>query len=386
MTHLSVWHNTLFCVSDLGKSFTLDVRSGCVYDMTHHRVRYDLSFCVTWHIILCFRSGQDNNNRRTFRSCNDSPLWLLWRTHGRSWRGHRGMCDMTYSYVWHDSFICVTWLFFIVDCHEEHMGTAGEATEVCVTWRIRMCDMSPSYVRHESSLCMTWVIPFCDMWIIRMCDMTYSHVWHDFFEGLIVVKSTWVPLARPQRCVWHAVFVCMKCLLPIYHTNPPYVWHESFLFVTCESFVCVTWRIRVYEMFPFYVWRDSFFCMTWCIPIYDINHCSVRDMTHSCVWHTHSYVWHDLFVCVTYRIHVCDTNHLYVRDMTHFYVWHDSFLCVWLIHVWHDSFFCMTWRIPICDVNHPYGWHDSFLCVTWLIRMCGMTHFFVWRDAFLYVP
>ena len=55
---------------------------------------------------------------------------------------------MTHSYVWHDSFICVTWL-------------------------IHMCDKTRSYVWHDSFVCVTW--------LIRMCDMTHSYVWHDSF-------------------------------------------------------------------------------------------------------------------------------------------------------------------------------------------------------------
>ena len=41
---------------------------------------------------------------------------------------HIHMCDMTHSNVWHDSFICVTWL-------------------------IHMCDMIRSYVWYDSSMC-----------------------------------------------------------------------------------------------------------------------------------------------------------------------------------------------------------------------------------------
>jgi len=54
------------------------------------------------------------------------------------------MCDMTHSYVWHDSFTCVTWL-------------------------IHMCDMTHLHVWHDSFICVTW--------LIHMCDMTHSYGW-----------------------------------------------------------------------------------------------------------------------------------------------------------------------------------------------------------------
>ena len=58
------------------------------------------------------------------------------------------MCDMTHSYVWHDSFLCVTWLI--------HM------------WLIHMCSIIHSYVQQDLFMCVTWLIP--------MSDMTHSYV------------------------------------------------------------------------------------------------------------------------------------------------------------------------------------------------------------------
>ena len=51
------------------------------------------------------------------------------------------MCDMTHSYVWYDSIICVTWL-------------------------IRMCDMAHSNMRHDSLVGATWLIDRYKNWLI----------------------------------------------------------------------------------------------------------------------------------------------------------------------------------------------------------------------------
>jgi len=78
------------------------------------------------------------------------------------------MCDMTHSYVGHDSLICVTWL-------------------------IHMCDMTHSYVKHDSFICVAWLIhvwhdsSMCVPSLIHMRDMTRSNVWHDAF-----VCVTWL--------------------------------------------------------------------------------------------------------------------------------------------------------------------------------------------------
>ena len=68
--------------------------------------------------------------------------------------------DMTHSYVWHDSFICVTWLIYM--CDMPHWNVWHDSF-VCVTWLICMCDMTHLYVLHDSFVCVTWLICICDM-------------------------------------------------------------------------------------------------------------------------------------------------------------------------------------------------------------------------------
>jgi len=84
------------------------------------------------------------------------------------------MWDMTHSYVWHDSFTCVTWLVHMFDM--SRCNTAILGVYMCHsfgTWLIRICDMTHSYLWHDSFICVTWRI--------HMCDMTHSYVWHDAF-------------------------------------------------------------------------------------------------------------------------------------------------------------------------------------------------------------
>jgi len=98
--------------------------------------------------------------------------------------------DMTHSYVWHASFICVTWL-------------------------IHMCDLTDSYVWHDSFMRVTW--------LIHMCDTTHSYVWH----------ASWRIPIRETRLIH-------MCDMP----------HDVFLYVRHDSFVCVrSWR-RAYGVAP----------------------------------------------------------------------------------------------------------------------------------------
>jgi len=106
-------------------------------------------------------------------------------------------CDLTYWYVWHDSWcqeswvslICVTWL----------PSNVGYDWHTCATWNIPgdqtwfIClrDMTHSYVRHDDSfICMTWLIHMCD-------TTTDSYVWND--SPWLTHKSGMTPFKRATR-------------------------------------------------------------------------------------------------------------------------------------------------------------------------------------------
>jgi len=95
---------------------------------------------------------------------------------------------MTHSYVWHDSFICVTWL-------------------------IHTCDMTHSCVWHDSFICVTRLSHICDMTHLRECHGTFVSMKCVGFgvcglkcriEGLRFRNS----FSHLHEC--HDKFVCMK--------------------------------------------------------------------------------------------------------------------------------------------------------------------------------
>jgi len=142
------------------------------------------------------------------------------------------MCDMTHSYVRHDSFLCflcATWLIFM--CHTTHSYVRHDSF-MCATWLIRMCAMTHSYVRHTSFICATLTHLYvrhdsfiCATWIIFMCVMTHSYARHDS-----CICATW----RIHTC----------------DMTHPYVRHDSF--------ICATWLIHKCAMIHWYVQHDSF--------------------------------------------------------------------------------------------------------------------------------
>jgi len=76
-------------------------------------------------------------------------------------------CDVTHSYVWQDSFICVTWRIHMCDFTPSHV------------WHDSLCDFTHSHVLHDSFRCATWRM--------YLCDTTHSYVWNDWF-----IYVTWL--------------------------------------------------------------------------------------------------------------------------------------------------------------------------------------------------
>jgi len=183
------------------------------------------------------------------------------------------MCDMTHTYVWHDSFTCVWRNSFTCvwreSCayvwHDERMRAwlHAEILTPAVTWLSHMC------VWRDSFTCVTW--------LIYMFGMTHAYVWHDLFT-----------------CVWHDDRVCVA-------------FYSDF----------DTWC----DITQSHVWRDSYLRVTRLMPTCDMIHLHVCDIMIGCVQLSTM----TLTPAVTWLSHKC--------DVTHSHVWHDSCLRVTrLIH------------------------------------------------------
>jgi len=164
------------------------------------------------------------------------------------------MCDMTHSYVWHDSFRCVTWLIHMCDMTHSH-----------VTRLTHMCDMTHSYVWHDSFICVTW--------LIRGCDITYEWVTSHMKW---VMSQIWMTHARLTLSAIERLPLIHMC-----DTTHSYVWHNSF----------------ISNVTPCAMTHS-------CVKTAPLIHmCDTTHSTHSHVWHG-SHVWHDSFINVSRVTHV----------------------------------------------------------------------------------
>ena len=172
-------------------------------------------------------------------------------------QGHRHastrLCDVTCSYVWHDSFICTTWRDSCMCVTRTACSYVWHDSFICVTWLTHMCDMIHSYVWHDSFICVTW--------LIHMCDVTHSYLWHDSLicvTWLIHMCESLNHMCDMTHSYAHVTRSCEgRDSFCIRDMNHSFVWHDSFM--------CVTWLVRMRNMTRTWTSRydvTHFMCVT----------------------------------------------------------------------------------------------------------------------------
>jgi len=136
----------------------------------------------------------------------------------------------TNVYVWHDSFMSVTWRI-----HE-----CGVSRYIWVLGRL-MCSLS-TRVRDVT----VWVYIYTYIYIcIHTYMYTYVCAWHD--------------------CVCVYIYMYVYICIHTYRYTYMYVWSDSFM--------SVTWLIHECDMTRSWVRHDLFMGVTWLIHGCDVTHC-----------------------------------------------------------------------------------------------------------------
>jgi len=205
--------------------------------------------------------------------------------------------DMTYSYLWHDSFVFVTWLIHMCSItHSPVYGTihayVWHDSIMRVTWRIQMCAMTHSYVWHVLFMCVPYAFNYL-IWLIHVCVMTHPYMTHS--------------------CVCHDSFICVTWLV-----------HVS-VHMCAMTHSCVLWLIHTCDMTHSCAWLRHYILPTSTVHT-NTRRRQVWYMSHSCVWndwcevkdrwHTSmtSVRWHTSMTSVTLMTHLWYMNDVSVID------------------------------------------------------------------------
>ena len=160
-------------------------------------------------------------------STSSPPLCVPWLIH---------MCDMTHLYVWHDSFICVTWLSNIALRLHQHFYVfstpvcAMTHSFICVPWLIlKTRSMTNSHCctsisASSSRLCAKWLIPMCG---ISMPYVRHVFVWvgHAAYQWAMSLRMSHVTHMN-ESCHTHEWVMSHTWMSHVRYTNESYHTYE----------------------------------------------------------------------------------------------------------------------------------------------------------------
>ena len=136
------------------------------------------------------------------------------------------------SYVWHDYFICETWLIFLGggdSCYDAVLCCLGVRS---VTQCVHMCDMTILHVRHDLFI---WGE---EIRVTMPCSVVLVYVvWHNAF------------------ILWYDSSICEAWLVFLGEEEDS--CYDAVL--CCLGVHCVAWRVDMRDMTVPYVEQDAFF-------------------------------------------------------------------------------------------------------------------------------
>jgi len=278
------------------------------------------------------------------------------------------MCDTTYSYVWNESFICVTWLI---------SSTYSTYVFIRVTRHIHTCDTSHSYVWHDSFSSATK--------LIYTRDMTHSYVWHSSLSR----AYEWSPLSCRLFCTGERAisfsmeksplsfrWLARQCKIVDTMARSPVHMNGVDTMVSTIVSTILHWRAsHRHDSRDFSIENE----MARSPVKYSRHHGSLASAKYVGGVHRQNSRHESgevstivstilsmyptyLFICITWLTHTYDLTRSYVSQR-------------------HDSFIRVPWLIHTCAMTHSYVCHDSFIRVPWLIHIGDMSRVYVWHAS-----
>jgi len=305
-----------------------DVTSSNICDMTHYCVRHDSFVCITWLVYKCVC---DMTHSCAWCSywCARCDSFIYWYWNGCADTAVCNTCGLTHLCVWHDS-LCVTRLRCVrgmthgcawsthwcarCDSFIHWNGCADVAS--CNTYGMThcVCDMTHVCAWQDSFMCVTWLI-----YILRMAELKKNKNKiidvRDLADLLTDIKTAVHMLRRIY--VWKDSFVCGKRYICARGITLCGVRHDSWMCEASSRLLCVwceTWLVCVvWDMTRECVRHPAGICVWGMTQLFGLN--------QSCVC-----VWHDLLMCeaVDIALHV---PYIYMSISIYIYVC--IYICVY---------------------------------------------------------
>jgi len=161
---------------------------------------------------------------------------------------------MTPSYVWHDSFIHLTWL--IQTCGVTHSNAfTWVISDLCYTYEWVMFPIYMSYVTNTCETCHVYARVMSHTW---MRHVTHMKEWYHAHEWMM--SHIWMSHVM-SHIHSYVTFVCDMYMWHAYVTTHSYVITHSYMtFLRDNSFICDI------QMWYSYVTTRS--CMTFVCDIH----------------------------------------------------------------------------------------------------------------------
>jgi len=159
-------------------------------------------------------------------------------------------CDMTCSYMRHDSFIHATWLVHM------HDMTRSYDSFICVTWLLHMTMCNMTYMRHDSFTCTTWLVHTCDCHIfigkvVNICLGVSINLVYKFKRksGTTTVKHDFhhLGLKFHRGSPWVSVLSWLNLKANKDYVSYEYMRSRVKSYISChihESSICTTWLVH----------------------------------------------------------------------------------------------------------------------------------------------
>ena len=178
-------------------------------DMPHSHVCHASFIHVKWHIQTCDTTYSYDDMRHAYM-WHDSFMCETWRIH---------MCDMTHSYVRHDKSMWPT---------SQGTGQTLNRKSHSVACLIHMHGMIHSRVWHDSFICATWLIHMCDR--THPCDLQVKAHGMPWLVRHIVRHNSYMALLRKMTCNFaeNDLQLLSNSNDTSWGTPHRYAWHDPF--------------------------------------------------------------------------------------------------------------------------------------------------------------